>query len=170
MHRIFKHKTMRMKTSKIHFLFLGLWFASIVFMIFSCSPVDPFFQTYHFNVKDVSTILTNKECEKVFRDTITPPSNPMYEKPVHYDQFAFRGVLCLEKFKGEYYCAIRSVTDNHYFLINDQVTYMMRLDDPTLVGYAVGDTVVVMAMPIKLIDKFSLITFEVQPNNSSSNE
>jgi hypothetical protein len=47
---------------------------------------------------------------------------------------------------------------------------MMRLDDPTLVGYAVGDTVVVMAMPIKLIDKFSLITFDVQPNNSSSNE
>ena len=164
----FKTKAMRMKTTKIQLVFLICWFGSIILMLISCNP--DYFTFYRFKGSDVSNTLTNKEHDKVFKDTITPPNNPMTEKPIPNNSFAFRGVLSLEYFKGEYYCAIRSVTGNNYFLINEHVTYLMRLDDPRLANYAVGDTIVVVAIPTKLIDQFSLVTFDVQPNKILDNE
>ncbi len=113
--------------------------------------------------------LQHKERDDVFKDTITPPSNPMMEVPRIPGAFTFRGVLALEYFKGELYCAVRAI-NNNYFMTDNATTYLMRLDNPQLSSFAVGDTIIVTARPMKLLNDYSLATYFVQPNSLSDDE
>ena len=72
-------------------------------------------------------------------------------------------------FMGELYCIMRAI-HNDYFIIDSDIKYFYRLDHPLLENYAVGDTVIVTAKPMKLLDDFSLATYYVQPNFPSCNE
>ena len=56
------------------------------------------------------------------------------------------------------------------FMIDNGIKYFYRLDNPLLKNYAVGDTIIVTARPMKLLDDFSLATYYVQPNFPSCNE
>lgn len=115
-------------------------------------------------IADVSSSVNNKDRDRVFRDTITPPSNPMNEVPYVPGTHHFRGVLQLEYFQGSLFCAIRSTNNNNYFLTDDGSIYLMRLNHPMLKEFAVGDTVVVTAMPMMVKDSLSLATYQISPN------
>ena len=110
--------------------------------------------------------LTNKEKDKVFKDTITPPNNPMNEVPYVPGAFTFKGVLQLEYYGTELYCVVRGV-NNNYFLMDNGVNYLFRLDHPLLSDCCVGDTIVVTAEPMKVQTHFSLATYYVMLNNIS---
>ena len=75
----------------------------------------------------VLTIVIFKEKDKVFKDTITPPNNPMNEVPYVPGAFTFKGVLQLEYYGTELYCVVRGV-NNNYFLMDNGVNYLFRLD------------------------------------------
>lgn len=120
-------------------------------------PLDSF-------IGGVSTAVNNKDRDRVFRDTITPPSNPMNEVPYVPGTHFFRGVLQLEYFGSSLFCAIRSTNDNNYFLTDNGSIYLMRLNHPLLAEFAVGDTVVVTAKPTMLLDSLSLATYHILPN------
>ena len=111
-----------------------------------------------------STAVNDKDRGRVFRDTITPPSNPMNEVPYMPGSHYFRGVLQLEYFGSSLFCAIRSTNDNNYFLTDNGSIYLMRLNHPLLAEFAVGDTVVVTAKPTMLLDSLSLATYHILPN------
>ena len=153
------------------------WFMSVACMFIACSPVDqPSFSTpispedYVSGLGSFGSSTQNKEDrDRILKDTITPPNNPMYEVPYIPGTYAFRGVLQLEYFMGELYCVMRTI-HNDYFMIDSGIRYFYRLDNPLLENYAVGDTIIVTAIPMKLLDDFSLATYYVQPNFLSSNE
>ena len=115
-------------------------------------------------IADVSSAVNSKDRDRVFRDTITPPSNPMNEVPYVPGTHHFRGVLQLEYFGSSLFCAIRSTNNNNYFLTDNGSIYLMRLNHPMLKEFAVGDTVVVTAMPMMVKDSLSLATYHVLPN------
>lgn len=151
---------------------------SVVCIFIACAPVDRSFASPPLSPMDyVSEIGNNftsssqnkEERDRVLKDTITPPSNPMYELPYIPGTFTFRGVLQLDYFMGELYCVMRAI-HNDYFIIDSDIQYFYRLDHPLLENYAVGDTVIVTAKPMKLLDDFSLATYYVQPNFPSCNE
>ena len=155
-----------------------LWFMSVACMFIACAPVDRDFASPPLSPGDyVSEIGNNatsssqnqEDRDRVLKDTITPPSNPMYELPYIPETFTFRGVLQLDYFMGELYCVMRAI-HNDYFIIDSDIKYLYRLDHPLLENYAVGDTVIVTAKPMKLLDDFSLATYYVQPNFPSCNE
>ena len=159
------------------FLFF-LWLMSVVCIFIACAPVDRPFASPRLSpgdyVSEIGTAFTSssqnkEERDRVLKDTITPPSNPMYELPYIPGTFTFRGVLQLEYFMGELYCVMRTI-HNDYFMIDSGIKYFYRLDNPLLENYAVGDTIIVTAIPMKLLDDFSLATYYVQPNFLSSNE
>ena len=139
----------------------------IVLLCVSCAvggPLDDIAPTLQDSfVADLSSSVQNKDRDRVFRDTITPPSNPMNEVPYVPGTHFFRGVLQLEYFGGSLFCAIRS-TNNNYFLTDDGSIYLMRLNHPMLEKFAVGDTVVVTAMPMMVKDSLSLATYHILPN------
>ena len=85
-----------------------------------------------------------------------------YVPGTHY----FRGVLQLEYFNNNrsLFCVIRSTNNNNYFLTDNGSIYLMRLNHPMLKEFAVGDTVVVTAMPMMVKDSFSLATYHILPN------
>ena len=115
-------------------------------------------------IADVSSTVNSKDRGRVFRDTITPPSNPMNEVPYVPGTHYFRGVLQLEYFGSSLFCAIRSTNNNNYFLTDNGSIYLMRLNHPMLKEFAVGDTVVVTAMPMMVKDSLSLATYHILPN------
>ena len=140
-----------------------VWSPLLLFLT-ACSPYEdkPLFPSDATPIVLWGALSANEQI-KVMKDTITPPMNPMTEKPIPDNSFHFRGVLCLEYFDGELYCAIRN-TRNDYFLADDDCTYLLRLNDPMLKNYVVGDTIVVTARPIKHVNDLSLITYYIQPN------
>ena len=146
-------------------------FAQVAFVALLCagcgvdSPLDerPFTGSESF-VADLSGSVQNKDRDRVFRDTITPPSNPMNEVPYVPGTHYFRGVLQLEYFQGSLFCAICSTNDNNYFLTDNGSIYLMRLNNPLLENVAVGDTIVVTAKPTMLLDSLSLATYHILPN------
>ena len=153
-----------------------LWFMSIVCIFIACDPGDPHFfspsspEGFVTGLGSLGNSTQNKEeRDRILKDTITPPNNPMHEVPYIPGTYAFRGVLQLEYFMGELYCVMRTI-HNDYFMIDSGIRYFYRLDNPLLENYAVGDTVIVTAKPMKLLDDFSLATYYVQPNFLSSNE
>lgn len=158
------------------FLFF-LWFMSIVCIFIACSPGDQHFNSPSLSPEGFvtglgsfgSSMQNNEERDRILKDTITPPNNPMHEVPYIPGTYAFRGVLQLEYFMGELYCVMRTI-HNDYFMIDSGIKYFYRLDNPLLENYAVGDTIIVTARPMKLLDDFSLATYYVQPNFLSSNE
>ena len=140
----------------------------IVLLCVSCGP-DIQLENPHSGVSDsfiggASTAVNDKNRDRVFRDTITPPSNPMNEVPYVPGTHHFRGVLQLEYLAGSLFCAIRSTNSNNYFLTDNGSIYLMRLNHPMLKDYAVGDTVVVTAVPMMVKDSFSLATYHILPN------
>ena len=138
----------------------------IVLLCVGCDVMDPTTENPILPdsfVADLSASVNNKDRDRVFRDTITPPSNPMNEVPYVPGTHHFRGVLQLEYFGGSLFCAIRS-TNNNYFLTDNGSIYLMRLNHPMLKEFAVGDTVVVTAMPMMVKDSFSLATYHILPN------
>ena len=140
----------------------------IVLLCVSCGP-DIQLENPHSGVSDsfiggASTAVNNKDRGRVFRDTITPPSNPMNEVPYVPGTHYFRGVLQLEYLAGSLFCAIRSTNNNNYFLTDKGSIYLMRLNHPMLKDYAVGDTVVVAAIPMMVKDSLSLATYQIAPN------
>ena len=140
----------------------------IVLLCVSCGP-DIHTDGPHLELSDSfiggeSTAVNNKDRDRVFRDTITPPSNPMNEVPYMPGSHYFRGVLQLEYFQGSLFCAIRSTNSNNYFLTDNGSIYLMRLNHPMLKEFAVGDTVVVTAMPMMVKDSLSLATYQIVPN------
>ena len=140
----------------------------IVLLCVSCGP-GIHIDGSHLELSDSfiggeSTAVNNKDRDRVFRDTITPPSNPMNEVPYVPGTHYFRGVLQLEYFGSSLFCAIRSTNNNNYFLTDDGSIYLMRLNHPMLKEFAVGDTVVVTAMPMMVKDSFSLATYHILPN------
>lgn len=178
--RISKHK-LRMKIVSqnllVRMILFMLWFMSVACMFIACSPVDQPFNSPSLSPEGFVTGLgsfgsstqNKEERDRILKDTITPPSNPMYEVPYIPGTFTFRGVLQLEYFMGELYCVMRAI-HNDYFIIDSGIKYFYRLDNPLLENYAVGDTVIVTAKPMKLLDDFSLATYYVQPNFPSCNE
>ena len=140
----------------------------IVLLCVSCGP-DIQLENPHSGLSDsfiggASTAVNDKDRDRVFRDTITPPSNPMNEVPYMPGSHYFRGVLQLEYFGGSLFCAIRSTNDNNYFLADYGSIYFMRLNHPMLKEFAVGDTVVVTAKPMMVKDSLSLATYQIVPN------
>lgn len=140
----------------------------IVLLCVSCGP-DIYLEGSHLKpldsyIGDASTAVNNKDRDRVFRDTITPPSNPMNEVPYVPGAHYFRGVLQLEYLQSSLFCAIRSTNNNNYFLTDNGSIYLMRLDHPMLKKLAVGDTVVVTAMPMMVKDSLSLATYHILPN------
>ena len=140
----------------------------IVLLCVSCGP-DIHTEGPHLELSDsfiggASTAVNDKNRDRVFRDTITPPSNPMNEVPYVPGTHHFRGVLQLEYFQGSLFCAIRSTNSNNYFLTDNGSIYLMRLNHPMLKEFAVGDTVVVTAMPMMVKDSLSLATYHILPN------
>ena len=140
----------------------------IVLLCVSCGP-DIHTEGPHLELSDsfiggASTAVNDKNRDRVFRDTITPPSNPMNEVPYVPGTHYFRGVLQLEYLAGSLFCAIRSTNNNNYFLTDDGSIYLMRLNHPMLKEFAVGDTVVVTAMPMMVKDSLSLATYHILPN------
>ena len=121
----------------------------------------------------VSSSMNGVEQHRVFKDTITPPSNPMYEVPYIPGTYTFRGVLQLEYFFGQLFCVVRTA-NNDYFMIDDGINYIFRLDNPQLKNCVVGDTIMVCAVPMKLLptdakSEYSLATYYVYPKIVSSN-
>ena len=147
-------------------LFSCLFFA---LLLWACQDIshagspNDYVGNYPFVGSSVSG-LTHKERDEVMKDTITPPDNPMNERPFVPGTHTFRGVLELKEFNGELYCAIHSVNDNDYFLTDNAAYYLSRLDNPWLSDFKVGDTIMVTAEPMKLVDEFSLATYYVYPN------
>lgn len=140
----------------------------IVLLCVSCGP-DIQLENPHSGVSDSfiggeSTAVNDKDRGRVFRDTITPPSNPMNEVPYVPGTHYFRGVLQLEYFGSSLFCAIRSTNNNNYFLTDNGSIYLMRLNHPMLKEFAVGDTVVVAAIPMMVKDSLSLATYQIAPN------
>ena len=140
----------------------------IVLLCVSCGP-DIHLDGPHLELSDSfiggeSTAVNDKNRDRVFRDTITPPSNPMNEVPYVPGTHHFRGVLQLEYFGSSLFCAIRSTNSNNYFLTDNGSIYLMRLNHPMLKEFAVGDTVVVTAMPMMVKDSLSLATYHILPN------
>ena len=140
----------------------------IVLLCVSCSP-DIQQEGPHLGLLDSfiggeSTAVDDKDRDRVFRDTITPPSNPMNEVPYMPGSHYFRGVLQLEYFGGSLFCAIRSTNSNNYFLADYGSIYFMRLNHPMLKEFAVGDTIVVAAIPMMVKDSLSLATYQIVPN------
>ena len=140
----------------------------IVLLCVSCSP-DIQQEGPHLGLSDsfiggASTAVNDKNRDRVFRDTITPPSNPMNEVPYVPGTHHFRGVLQLEYFGSSLFCAIRSTNSNNYFLTDNGSIYLMRLNHPMLKEFAVGDTVVVAAIPMMVKDSLSLATYQIVPN------
>ena len=177
--RISKYK-LRMKIVSqnllLRMILFILWFISIVCIFIACDPGDPHFFSPSSPEGFVTglgslgnSVQNNEERNRVLKDTITPPNNPMHEVPYIPGTYAFRGVLQLEYFMGELYCVMRTI-HNDYFMIDSGIKYFYRLDNPLLENYAVGDTIIVTAIPMKLLDDFSLATYYVQPNFLSSNE
>ena len=177
--RISKYK-LRMKIVSqnllLRMILFILWFMSIVCIFIACDPGDPHFFSPSSPEGFVTglgslgnSVQNNEERNRVLKDTITPPNNPMHEVPYIPGTYAFRGVLQLEYFMGELYCVMRTI-HNDYFMIDSGIKYFYRLDNPLLENYAVGDTIIVTAIPMKLLDDFSLATYHVQPNFLSSNE
>ena len=129
-------------------------FAQVAFVALLCAgcgvdqPLNepPFTRSESF-VADLSGSVQNKDRDRVFRDTITPPSNPMNEVPYVPGTHYFRGVLQLEYFGSSLFCTIRSTNNNNYFLTDNGSIYLMRLNNPLLENVAVGDTIVVTAKP-----------------------
>lgn len=120
----------------------------------------------------VSSSMNGVEQHRVFKDTITPPSNPMYEVPYIPGTYTFRGVLQLEYFFGQLFCVVRTA-NNDYFMIDDGINYLFRLDNPQLKNCVVGDTIMVCAVPMKLLptdakSEYSLATYYVYPKIASS--
>ena len=140
----------------------------IALLCVSCGP-DIQLENPHSGVSDsfiggASTAVDDKDRGRVFRDTITPPSNPMNEVPYVPGTHYFRGVLQLEYLAGSLFCAIRSTNNNNYFLTDKGSIYLMRLNHSMLKEFAVGDTVVVAAMPMMVKDSLSLATYQILPN------
>ena len=140
----------------------------IVLLCVSCGP-DIHTEGPHLELSDsfiggASTAVNDKNRDRVFRDTITPPSNPMNEVPYVPGTHHFRGVLQLEYFGSSLFCAIRSTNNNNYFLTDNGSIYLMRLNNPLLENVAVGDTIVVTAKPTMLLDSLSLATYHILPN------
>ena len=177
--RISKYK-LRMKIVSqnllLRMILFILWFISIVCIFIACDPGDPHFFSPSSPEGFVTglgslgnSVQNNEERNRVLKDTITPPNTPMHVVPYIPGTYAFRGVLQLEYFMGELYCVMRTI-HNDYFMIDSGIKYFYRLDNPLLENYAVGDTIIVTAIPMKLLDDFSLATYYVQPNFLSSNE
>ena len=145
-------------------------FAQTLFIVLLCVSCDSGIQEApHLGPSDSfiggeSTAVNDKDRDRVFRDTITPPSNPMNEVPYMPGSHYFRGVLQLEYFQGSLFCAIRSTNSNNYFLADYGSIYFMRLNHPMLKEFAVGDTVVVAAIPMMVKDSLSLATYQIVPN------
>lgn len=144
--------------------------AFVVLLFDSCGPGpdinldSPPFRVFDPYVGGISSSVQDEDRERVFRDTITPPSNPMNELPYVPGTFYFRGVLKLEYYNGSLFCAIRSTNNSNYFLTDNGSKYLLRLDCPLLKDFAVGDTLVLTAVPMMLIDSFSLATYHIVPN------
>lgn len=142
----------------------------LVVLLCACSDVQedifgPSFEPFESFVGGLSNAVQNKDRDRVFRDTITPPNNPMNEVPYVPGTHYFRGVLQLEYFNNRsLFCVIRSTNNNNYFLTDNGSIYLMRLNHPLLAEFAVGDTVVVTAKPMMVKDSFSLATYHILPN------
>lgn len=142
----------------------------LVVLLCACSDVQedgfgPSFEPIESFVGGLSNAVQNKDRDRVFRDTITPPNNPMNEVPYVPGTHYFRGVLQLEYFNNRsLFCVIRSTNNNNYFLTDNGSIYLMRLNHPLLAEFAVGDTVVVTAKPMMVADSLSLATYHILPN------
>ena len=143
----------------------------LVVLLCACSDVQqegflPSIEPIESFVGELSNAVQNKDRDRVFRDTITPPNNPMNEVPYVPGTHYFRGVLQLEYFNNNrsLFCVIRSTNNNNYFLTDNGSIYLMRLNHPLLSEFAVGDTVVVTAKPMMVKDSFSLATYHILPN------
>ena len=141
----------------------------LVVLLCACSDVQadapgPSFESIESFVGGLSNAVQSKDRDRVFRDTITPPSNPMNEVPYVPGTHYFRGVLQLEYFGSSLFCAIRSTNNNNYFLTDNGSIYLLRLNHPMWKEFAVGDTVVVTAMPMMVKDSLSLATYHILPN------
>lgn len=168
LHKIFINQFAMRKSFKVISRLLQVAF--VVLLFDSCGPGpdinldSPPFRVFDPYVGGISSSVQDEDRERVFRDTITPPSNPMNELPYVPGTFYFRGVLKLEYYNGSLFCAIRSTNNSNYFLTDNGSKYLLRLDCPLLKDFAVGDTLVLTAVPMMLIDSFSLATYHIVPN------
>lgn len=157
---------------------LKLAICLFVSLLFAACKDGPWLEMYRpVDVKPLNSFASSLsqnsvEQHRVFKDTITPPSNPMYEVPYIPGTYTFRGVLQLEYFFGQLFCVVRTA-NNDYFMIDDGINYIFRLDNPQLKNCVVGDTIMVCAVPMKLLptdakSEYSLATYYVYPKIASS--
>ena len=166
---------MRMKTVMLRFVFLFLWFMSIVLMFIACSPFAPGGEPdATFPVGFVTAGVPSEQLPFILADTITPPANPMAPEdlssyPTYAGTLQIFAADAFNNLNGRYFCGIQLQTPieiklsdyetNCYsalYLLDNDSENLVQFDHPLLQFCVVGDTILVTGTPIQISDGIAL--------------
>lgn len=160
---------MRMKTVMLRFVFLFLWFMSIVLMFVACSPNDEPAPSVPISPVEFATAaVPSAQMPFILADTVTPPANPMAPEDLSaYPTFVGTlQILSAEKFSnlnGRYFCGVKlqspielwKMYSTIYFLDKDSKE-LIHFDHPLLQSCVVGDTILVTGTPMLISNGIAL--------------
>ncbi len=162
-----------MKTVMLRFVFLFLWFMSVMLMFVACSPNEgpsPGWTPDDYlgsntpgslpPVEFATAAVPSAQMPFILADTVTPPANPMAPEdlsafPTFVGTLQMFQLTGIDGLSGQYFCGIRLLTPIEgpsyiyysLFLLDYRIERLARFDHPMLESCVVGDTIYVTGEP-----------------------
>ncbi len=170
-----------MKTVMLRFVFLFLWFMSVMLMFVACSPNEgpsPGWTPDDYlgsntpgslpPMEFATAAVPSTQMPSILADTVTPPANPMAPEDLSaYPTFVGTlQILGAEKFSnlnGRYFCGIQLQSPielwkmySTIYLLDKDSKELIHFDHPLLQSCVVGDTILVTGTPMLISNGIAL--------------
>ena len=172
---------MRMKTVMLRFVFLFLWFMSIVLMFVACSPNEG--PTPGWNPDDylgsnapgslppvefATAAVPSAQMPFILADTVTPPANPMAPEdlssyPTFVGTLQILAAVNYSNLNGRYFCGVKLQSPielwkmySTIYLLDKDSKELIHFNHPLLQSCVVGDTILVTGTPMLISNGIAL--------------
>lgn len=160
---------MRMKTVMLRFVFLFLWFMSIVLMFVACSPNDEPEPAVPISPVEFATAaVPSAQMPFILADTVTPPANPMAPEdlsayPTFVGTLQILAAVNYSNLNGRYFCGVKLQSPielwkmySTIYLLDQNSKELIHFNHPLLRSCVVGDTIFVTGTPMLISNGIAL--------------
>ena len=158
-----------MKTVMLRFVFLFLWFMSIVLMFVACSPNDELEPSVPISPVEFATdAVPSAQMPFILADTVTPPANPMAPEdlsayPTFVGTLQILAAVNYSNLNGCYFCGVKLQSPielwkmySTIYLLDQNSKELIHFNHPLLRSCVVGDTIFVTGTPMLISNGIAL--------------
>ena len=158
-----------MKTVMLRFVFLFLWFMSVMLMFVACSPNEgPEPSVPISPVEFATAAVPSAQMPFILADTVTPPANPMAPEdlssyPTFVGTLQILAAVNYSNLNGRYFCGVKLQSPIELwkmyltiYLLDKDSKELIHFNHPLLQSCVVGDTILVTGTPMLISNGIAL--------------